>query len=165
VKPWPAALAEHYPFHSADEDRHPIRPWWRKADLTAKHRASHRGLAVHIVPRPGWLRTDGKEVNSSQSDNAQLAIFDLDCPVPRPSLRVGQIWADEHGRAVTLLSAFAGQAVCMENVQLTAMRSDGHMSYYGEQNVIRNFRSDVYEFLVYDPCCPWLAPWAPASAS
>jgi hypothetical protein len=153
MKPWPIALAERYPFDPSDEDRHPTRPWWHKADLSAKHRASLRGLAVYIPPHFGWLRSDGEEVNSSQSDDAQLVLFDAEHPLPRPALRVGQIWANEVGNAVQIVSADSSRALVATYVSMG--------SNYSTLGVAA-FNASSYLFLVHDPCCPWLAPWAPS---
>jgi hypothetical protein len=152
MKPWPTVLRERYPAHPFADEGCPARPWWQRADLSAKYRASRAGLAVHVVSRPGWLRSDGQEVNSSQSDDEQLAKFDRENPLPRPSLRVGQIWANEVGNAVQIVSADNSRALVA-----TYVPTGPSMATLG----VAPFAASAYQFLVHDPCCPWLAPWSP----
>ena len=75
-------------------------------------------------------------------DRKAMESVDRNIPMPHPGFRAGQVWADETGTTV-VVTRMAQGIPWFEN---------GRGSGY-----IRD-----YPYLVADPCCPHLAPWAPA---
>jgi hypothetical protein len=85
-------------------------------------------------------RPDG--YGCSLFDFRAMEAIDREFPLPHPGFRAGQVWADETGTTV-LITRMAQGIPWLEN---------GRGSGY-----IRD-----YPYLVADPCCPHLAPWAPS---
>ena len=84
MKPWPKALQDRYPPPPAPFAE---RPWWT---TTARRRRDYVPLVPDTLTDEGWL--------------AAMAEYDALAPLPHPGFRAGQVWGDEHGNAVVLLS-------------------------------------------------------------
>jgi hypothetical protein len=97
----------------------------------AEHRISPQSLP-YIGSYPSWLRSDGQTAEEGES----LLDIDREHPLPHPGFRAGQVWADDLGNSIVLQFVNHSSAVLTEF-------------------------SVSFQYLVHDPCCPWLAPWAP----
>jgi len=93
-------------------------------------------------PGLGWVRLDGNKVDAPTPSYMEFA--DGVRPLPHPGYRAGQVWADDVGRSVvcasergTFLSSAAADPLSLD--------------------------AAGYRYLMADPACPWLAPWAPAT--
>ena len=81
-----------------------------------------------------------------------------DClnPLPHPGYRVGQIWTEVSNRGSGVISIVATRT---HNGYTEHLLSD-RIEWEKELNI----REHMDAFLVADPACPWLAPWAPVAA-
>jgi len=127
MTPFPIELQKKCPSHL---DQHDHRPWWKwdeEAEL--------------------WVRTDF----SDASDEGEILAIDCMNPLPHPGFRAGQIWGDQHGNTVTLVSSIGG-LVCWisirEGVPVFVTSPEGEV-------FLR------YCYLVADPVSQHLAPWSP----
>ena len=93
-----------------------------------------------------YCRVDEKMAYAPSPRNLMpTAEVDAAYPLPHPGFRAGQVWADETGTTVVVTRMTQG-IPWFEN---------GRGSGYIED----------YPYLVADPCCPHLAPWAPPEGS
>lgn len=122
----------------------PARPWWRVGDGHSRNGGPRRvrsdGVEIHENDYEAFCVTltdrAGSALAASASDiDALMARIDREHPIPHPGRRAGQVWGNAQGRAVVLLTGETGL-----------------------------FAPQQYPFLLADPCCPWLAPWAPPEA-
>ena len=156
MKPWPMALRTAYPL---PEDVHPMRPWWTWENLNPQKADD----GVYRVPSYGWARGDGESVvvglekRCLDPESSYLADIDARKPLPRPPLRVMQVWADEQGNAVVLLNVDKYGIALVANYLALGLG----MSTSG----ITGFLQSDFPFLVADPLCPDAAPWAPPEGS
>lgn len=132
MKPWPETLAKLYPLDPRLPN--PKRPWWRRD------------------PDPEFTKR-----MAERPDGYGCALFDFDVmkridtrvPMPHPGFRVGQVWAwlaEDRWVVFTLVSYLEG--VYLDSLGVEVLEDKMLVRY-----------TDSY--LVADPCCPHLAPWAP----
>ncbi len=127
MTPFPLEVQKKCPSHL---DQHNHRPWWRwdeDADL--------------------WVRTDYEDA----SDEGEILATDSMRPLPHPGWRAGQVWADEEGNTVTLVSAIEG-LVCWVSI------ADGTPTLVTSREGEHFLR---YRYLLSDPVSQHLAPWSP----
>lgn len=183
MRPWPEAIAKNYPlpaFESREISglarllaRHPTRPWWFWIQLGSDTVVDGVGPASGSELRMGWLRPqDGlcavvesgislsslrptKETGKLLAPHAFDVVDPLDAAAPllHPGFRLGQIWADFVGDSVVISALPAPDHPMAVDYQ---DRGD-HMTALE----LGRFNAYRYCYLVHDPACPWLAPWAP----
>lgn len=158
MKPWPKKLAEMYPLPTGVL---PERPWWRR-ELTEDSRyqwekykqeqsgcfirTGFSGLMYQMTRSDGVTVTDGHTARSGE--------IDAENPLPHPGFRLQQVWGNEVGETRTILGFCEGKPVVFTEV--FSVEYDRYLLSYTELD-------EDYCFLVADPCCPWLAPWASAN--
>ena len=138
------------------------RPWWRmcfeppmagwyvRTDMLLSLATDDLNQA--IIFGPPWMI--GMELH------AGLAEFDKRHPAKHPRWRAGQVWGDKYGNTVVLSRFGRGTLYWIEP------DSDGWLSFCQEhEECIGSGKKFNYPFLVADPACPHLAPWAPAEAA
>lgn len=149
MRPIPAELSKLYP---VPPDRWAERPWWRRWSTTQN----------------AWQRSDGQWILLSidESPSAKMTQVDRENPLPHPGLRAGQIWASWR------------RGSDLDTVCITKHWKAGDELFFCETRegeVIESGVDDMMEslnkvwgvephgpyFLLADPCCPHLAPWAP----
>jgi len=169
MRPFPPELQAAYP---CPPDRLPDRPWWRKETWSidaSSLRSSH------------FRRQDGRLAVFLE----EVAAIDASDPLPHPGFRVGQVWANHDGATVVQIGAtwvLHGERIWMPGPAvgkasgLTICRDVGEDPPEPEEQpapagvfVVRlsskpptriNHLLSSY-FLLADPACPHLAPWAP----
>ena len=101
--------------------------------------------ALGRIPERPWWRV-GVGIYSVRNDGARISFVapeekDAVSPLPFPGVRPGQIWADENGNTARVT----------------------HEKFPGEVKEIEaRLKGLGYVFLLADPICPHLAPWAPS---
>ena len=134
--PFPKALIEAYPFlHVLPE-----RPWWRP---------ELQGCRIVYV-RPDGLDFADHSQGQKRWITERSASEDRMRPLPHPGFRVGQIWGRADGVAVLI------QSVDADKIPYVFLIAE-------PGQVKSSFLPETFCFLLYDPVCPHLAPWAPAS--
>ena len=132
----PAAVQLAFP---CKPDQIPDRPWWSLENAS-------EGPAFHYGRR--LRRTDG--LHSQDLTPLKLKPLegvDAEKPLPHPGFRAGQVWAKGDGNSIVILR--------MGGIWPKYPIITDEFSYAPEQ-----FNA-VYPYLMADPACPWLAPWAP----
>lgn len=149
MRAWPAGLAERYPVAPG---RLKDRPWWegrsRRDGLTIRSDAE-RGGGGYTVP----AERIGDSWRYEQVENAAQAqeAWDRVRPIPHPGFRVGQVWAEVTDRKAAV----------------SIVECTGHWYLGGSTQGLTQAALEVLlqgAFLVADPACPWLAPWAPCDS-
>lgn len=105
------------------------------------------------VKRPWWhvvlagvQARNGAGKSAVARTDADVVAIDREQPLPHPGYRTGQIWANEFGNSIQICREVAGWLTIAASDVLLVKRGDDLGGYC---------------FLVADPACPWLAPWAP----
>jgi len=130
----PAAVQRAFP---CKPDQIPDRPWWSLKN------ESERPFIQRLQ------RTDGLwSIDPTPMNLKPLEGVDKEKPLPHPGFRAGQIWAKGDGNSILILR--------MGGIWPKYPILTDEFSYDPEQ-----FNA-VYPYLMADPACPWLAPWAPA---
>lgn len=158
MKPLPPELQAAYPCPS---DRLPDRPWWQKGVWPVND-------ADYVDLRPSrFRRQDGRLAVFLE----EVAAIDASDPLPHPGFRVGQVWGWPDGTAIAV-TASANQN--KERFWILGF-PDGHL---GSLEICQDVERPVVpigpgwrqvgmserfygRFLLADPACPHLAPWAP----
>lgn len=182
MKPWPTALTAKYPLPPAAltgsrETPHqcPERPWWTLVDVVRSpsgepmfhKRVAWRRDGVTITQHgkdlldagPGFGQRKVPSQKQGGSWQAERLLLMAECdrkrPVAHPGFRVGQIWAlpipDREPVSLILTER-------TENVWYAG----GAKHYISDDELKATL---LGAFLVADPACPWLAPWAPAESA
>jgi len=151
MRPWPALLLESYPIPEA---ACATRPWWHRVEGTL-----------------GWVRKpDGYRGPVQEA----LSTVDRMYPLPHPGFRDGQTWALAYGEGGTLatgiLDFIVPRAMLLDPTYvyepqpgepwarfLGAVLSRGEFDFLFKGTS----REGPVAYLVADPACPHLAPWAP----
>lgn len=148
--PFPPTLLALYPQRW---DRLPDRPWWQKDEVIVS--------GIRVIN--GFSRVDGSCAVSHQYQCTQQ---DDEAPRQHPGFRVGQVWANAKGSATLIDAASADEAGLMsygvaEDIGAGLSRG-GNRRYWSVDVLLVRFTGC---FLVADPACPHLAPWAPSKTS
>lgn len=157
----PQVLRDRYP---CPKGCLPARPWWRETWLEA-------GPDLRLL---GLRRTDGAEIPVSlhTEDNVgwplrQAAEYDAAHPLPHPGFRVGQVWGEADPIRVYQGVAQDGDRIAFYIRGRPGADPPGEPDF---KKVARLLGDGIGyaavddlggAFLLADPCCPWLAPWAP----
>lgn len=144
--PIPPELLELYP--APPDAPIPGRPWWR----IKEHRGSLASLCYNTIRRVDGHTADDK------ADPELIAAFDRENPLPHPGFRVGQVWGYWQVNAPVVASI-----ALQFGDQFLVFAADYPGSKY--QHTMDSGRLHgclAGWFLLADPCCPHLAPWAPA---
>lgn len=146
MKPWPEALRKLCPLSPVPVDAHPERPWWRHRDGRGIRAADSTRIDVGALGRSvssTFIPVGVSFAPLQYGYPLALLCADIDAkmPLPHPGFRAGQVWADETGTTV-VVTRMAQGIPWFENG-----RGSGYIA--------------EYPYLVADPCCPHLAPWAP----
>lgn len=145
----PEEILELYP---QDPGTCPGRPWWKPHGTSA------------------LIRRDGLVFAPESGSNDHYADRDSMNPVPHPGFRVGQAWASvnpDGGVSATLIDAQSsgpdGEPAYGLAEDIGAGLSRGGNRIFCPTKVLLHRLEGC--FLIADPCCPWLAPWAPCEES
>jgi hypothetical protein len=182
MRPWPEAIAKKYPlpaFKWQEHDfgrllaHHPTRPWWSWIQLASGTTVNGVAAQDPFELRLGWIRRDGscvlvetgkkttsllfrsKEAEGILEPHAFDVVDPLDAaaPLPHPGFRLGQIWADFTGHSVLIsVQPSPDRAMAMDYMD--------HGNHTASLQTF-DFNPHRHPYLVHDPACPWLAPWAP----
>ena len=115
----------------------------QRAFPCAPDRLSERPWWRRQGPGLGWVRLDGSKVDAPTPSYMEFA--DGVRPLPHPGFRAGQVWAAEDGESTTIMRSTSTRVwVCDDEPPPEFTRG--------------------YPYLMADPACPHLAPWAPATS-
>ncbi len=161
MKLWPADLLARYPLPPGDGSDWPLRPWWGPGPCRRDDKAA---IISAMTPLKGMFMTqvfqgyfEGRPTGEPAPTVAGvMALLDAAHPVAHPGYRAGQVWGADDGSAVSL-----GRVDGVEGHEQFVI-AGGH-AY--TRWTCKDLREHGYIYLVADPCCPWLAPWAPAEAA
>ena len=136
MKPFPRELIAAYPGDPLSS-RIPDRPWWRF------NPAGFGG---------DYVRFGAHGDTWTAESPGHAARLDVEHPMPFPGVRVGQVWA-HHELPAKPLGVFA-----VSDFRLGMYRVGSAWLNEGEAASLCS-----RAFLLADPACPHLAPWAPAA--
>ena len=136
MKPVPQCLQEMFP---CGRPMFATRPWWRQ----------HPDV---------YMRVDGAEA----STHHRMQAIDESRPLPHPGFRVGQVWARMRASQDGVL--FVSQIGSYDPDGGSGPRENGAW-LLGDEWMPEEELADLLEgaFLMADPACPHLAPWAPGA--
>lgn len=148
MREWPAVITAKFPPHPRASV---LRPWWR------------------WDPEDWWVRSDGTWTVGTAvprlCNREDMAACDKDHPIQHPGFREGQVWANEDGEVLTVHSVTSTgpwvAVIVSEPVGEHPLPAGGVAKIVRWGFVPSPLPPD-YMYLVADPACSWLAPWAPA---
>jgi len=155
MRTWPET-----PYYTPRPGQHPARPWWRQcSELGFNAWIRLDGRAVRQLPglcwsspEPSWFAGDEEgryDVRPPGGDlNLLLTQIDKTHPLPPPLLCPGQVWLMGDGRACVYNEASPG-------IRWRPFRSTP------VTDMLNMTESDHRTYLLWDPCTPSQAPWAP----
>lgn len=152
MNPIPTELQKQYP---CAPDRLPDRPWWRKMRATSTRLV---GPGEWAERHREWLeRNDGSTCTTVE----EAAAIDSARPLPHPGFRVGQVWGEvKDGRiSVQVIGEQSDEYLIVAGGLWLSIKKQGD----GGHEWAEDWFGD--SFLLADPCCPRLAPWAPTPTS
>lgn len=184
MRTWPEELAKKYPLPKGVI---PERPWWH---LNTRGPAGNGSRLASPpeggVPYwyESWVRSDGLydvvEPNKAAILREQC---DSKNPLPHPGFRTGQVWAfrtldglivtqithdsrlanpnleDRWGEEVRGILLASPIRILLKTPEDTFEVTTGEFSEEDKPNLWVAFLA-LESYLIADPCCPWLAPWA-----
>ena len=101
MREWPTILRERYPLPpSVVAVVVPERPWWHAVEV--------KGRVLVLTRKPDNARLTRDAERDAATLLYRAATYDRAHPLPHPGFRVGQIWGNAEGKAITLLT---GEAV------------------------------------------------------
>ncbi len=159
MKPFPDPIQRLYP---CAPDRLPDRPWWRRI---------HQDVRSSAL----LLRQDfGEQKLPVWSNNAES--YDREHPIPYPGHRPGQMWCNAHGQVFWVMYAahdaasYLGVEVTGAAVHVLSLFSPENDAGIHVAGSVKQAKTvtyfvqtalELYPYLIADPACPHLAPWAP----
>ena len=165
MRPYPEILRTMFPLRpehtwegsrGAAQIQEPERPWWHRCGGVFKRTD---GCILMREPNGYWFEMpEHLKLPSICLDRSPkvpwtdefFARADSAFPVPHPGIRPGQIWANDQGVTIMILSQHDWlDSKCNMPGRYTTEQRAAKLATY---------------FLVSDQACPWLAPWAPPRA-
>lgn len=170
MKPWPEIITAIFPLLPGRRNN-PDRPWWAWTNGGAWSRTD--GASVHVGGIDAGFSGDPWGINGEPQQGhtdaiSAMAAYDQKHPLPFPGVRPGQIWCwairDATGQDI-LWSVTMGPLRFYAGSQEIRWEHDGHaedgLPDWCDLKLTRIILRDAY--LIADPACPWLAPWAPSA--
>ena len=149
MKSWPSALADRYSSQYGCK----TRPWWEIQLRMVEGRAEYEIVAVRRDDADIEIRAPKGSMDETERQELLeplLEQMDLQHPIPHPGFRAGQIWGNEYGGSVQIVSCdpHGHHPNCVDDTDVPI-----HLN---------RFLPGLYPYLIADPACPHLAPWSPA---
>ena len=148
MRPIPDEILKQYPLPCVV----PGRPWWKPAEDTQGWLSFERYGPRYMTP--GYALVQADMAFHGRADlQESCARMDVEHPAPFPGFRVGQIWVFALTKTPQIV-ATVHTVVPGDLPGCRVLRSDRLMHVFASL-----FLQPRALWLLYDPVCPWLAPW------
>lgn len=168
-----------------------MKPWPKSSQLpTNPMRGIGARTGIQIIPDRPWWYSDGggrfyrqdwnttKEMVPEITSIAEMEDFDKQNPISHPGFRPGQVWFLQFQQTdvVGVLNSVLPERQLLDKFRYPAYMYNAYANLmnspeseivwsFGGVRLTRSVFRDLFEtgdaYLVADPVCPWLAPWAP----
>lgn len=166
MTPWPADLLRDYPLNTYD-NRHPERPWWCEHSGYWTRYSRGDATQYQLQQRTRSSSTLAEFRADAQRCLAEMAAFDARDPIPHPGFRAGQVWAAVSPADTRVYTIALHEPRPLPEASTFLVHTRTSMRWWEAKPMNAEKLTGLLShdgcypyFLIVDPCCPWLAPWA-----